>query len=79
MELGTGPSTGNHKDLFTQSLNVISMRCIPFAQAVLLFKSNLCSGNHRESLAFDKFHYDMRFQKKDVFRRQTVLYTAHLI
>ena len=66
MELGTGPSTDNHIDLFTQSHNIISMRCI-FAQAVLLFKSNLCSGNHRESLASDKFHYDMRFEKKDVF------------
>ena len=71
MELGTGPSTGNHNDLFMQSHNIIPMRCI-FAQAVLLFKSNLCSGNHRESLASDKFHYDMTFEKKDVFRRQTV-------
>ena len=71
MELGTGPSTGNHNDLFTQSHNIIPMRCI-FAQAVLLFKSNLCSGNDGESLASDKFHYDMTFEKKDVFRRQTV-------
>ena len=69
MELGTG--IGNHNDLFTQSHNIIPMRCI-FAQPVLLFKSNLCSGNHRASLASDKFHYDMTFEKKDVFPRQTV-------
>ena len=70
MELGTGPSTGNHKDLFTQSHNIISMRCIRPGSIVSLFKSNLCSGNHRESLASDKFHYEMRFQKKDVFGLQ---------
>ena len=35
MELGTGPSTGNHNDLFTQSHNIIPVRCI-FAQAVLI-------------------------------------------
>ena len=28
MELGTGPSIRNHKDLFTQSHNIVSMRCI---------------------------------------------------
>ena len=86
MELGTGLSTGNHNDLFTQSQNIISVRCI-FAQAVLLFTSNLCSGNHSESLASDKFHYDMRFEKKDVFRRHssvTILqipagYILHLV
>ena len=75
MELGTGPSTGND-DLFTQSHNIIPMRCI-FAQAVLLFKSNLCSGNHRESLASDKFHYDMTFEKKMFFRgKQFGIYFA---
>ena len=87
MELGTGPSTGNHIDLFTQSHNIISMRCI-FAQAVLLFKSDLCSGNQMESLASDKFHYDMRFEKKDCFSETNssvyilqVLagYTLHLV
>ena len=73
MELGTGSSTGNHNDLFTQSHNIISIRCM-FTQVVLLFKPNLCSGNHKETLASDKFHYDTRFEKKDVFRRQTVRY-----
>ena len=73
MELGTGLSTGNHHDLFMQSHNIIPMCCI-FAQAVSLFKSNLCSDNDRESLASDKFYYDMTLEKKDVFRRQTVRY-----
>ena len=45
-----------------QSQNKISMCCI-FTRAVLQFKSNLCS-NHRYSLASEKFHYDMRFEKK---------------
>ena len=79
-------STGNHNDLFTQSHNIISMRCI-FAQAVLLLKSNLCFGNNRESLASDKFHYDIRFEKKDVFQRNSLVhifqvlagYTLHLV
>ena len=69
MELGIG----NHKDLFTQSHNIISMRCI--RPGSITVQVNLCSGNHKESLDSDKFHYDTRFQKKDVFRRQTVLYT----
>ena len=65
MELGTCPSTGNHYDFIMQSRNIISIHCI-FAQAVLLFKSNLCFGNHRESWASGKFNYEMRFEQKDV-------------
>ena len=51
----------------TQSQNKISVCCI-FAQGVLQFKSNLCSGNHRQSLDSEKFHYDIRFKKKMFFQ-----------
>ena len=78
MKLHTGPSIGNHNDLFIQSHNIIL--CAAYsAQAVLLLKSNLCFGNNRESLASDKFHYEIRFEKKDVFQRNSSVYIFQVL
>ena len=64
--------------LFTQSQNKIVLHI----QAVLVFKANLmvlsCYGNHRQSLPSGKFHYDMRFEKKDIFRDNISLYILQI-